>query len=192
MSHFSPKSDGRDLSSPVILNSTSSRKWMDSWEGGHAVRGWMRFLNSQTFTNARRRVSEETSHHPSAWKGFAWNEIWVLPILSRRSNANTPILSMWQQKHTPRIISIPCLGHGGSEEAVGFMSEWRASGASLDNWGGGQARAGDSCLKWKIRDDKYDEKERESSDTRKADSVQRPEAMTSWRIEAASTNDDSR
>lgn len=82
----------------------------------------------------------------STWKSVAWIEIWVLRMLSRGSNSNTPIPSVQQQRDAPLIICMPC---NDSERETGIY-KWVESSASVlhcleDNVlgaGGG---------KWKIR-----------------------------------------
>lgn len=63
----------------------------------------------------------------SAWKNLAWNEIWVLRMLSRRSNSNTPIPSMQQQRDALLIIFISCI----DSKRVGGSYKWVESRRSL-------------------------------------------------------------
>lgn len=119
----------------------------------------------QTFSkNINNRISKPAWATLSTWKRLAWNEIWVLRMLSRRSNSNTLIPFVQQQRDALLIICIPCID---SEREEG-SHKWVESSASIFSgsktmfWG------------WEVEDRKGRSKRRgmTSSNAYEANSVQ--------------------
>ena len=119
----------------------------------------------QTFSkNINNRISEPAWATLSTWKRLAWNEIWVLRMLSRRSNSNTPIPFVQQQRDALLIICIPCID---SEREEG-SHKWAGSSASISS-GSKTMFCG-----WEVEDSKGRSKRRQmtSSNAYEANSVQ--------------------
>lgn len=87
---------------------------------------WVSLLNFSQ--NINKLISNSPPRAAlSTWKSVAWIEIWVLRMLSRGSNSNTPIPSMQQQRDAPLIICMPC---NDSERETGIY-KWVESSASI-------------------------------------------------------------
>lgn len=130
---------------------------------------WMFFQVSllNFLKNINNPISNPAWTTLSTWKSLAWNEIWVLRMLSRRSNSNTPIPSMQQQRDALLIICIPCT----DSERVEGSYKWVESSESIFPRLSNNV-LGDRAEKWKIRKIRSERKRMGSGNNYKANSVQ--------------------